>query len=45
MGEIGGNDYNYAFFQATSINQAKNYVPQVVQSIIDAAKVTQFHAF
>ncbi|KAF3334453.1 acetylajmalan esterase-like protein [Carex littledalei] len=38
VGEIGGNDYNYAFFQGASINQAMNYVPQVVQSIIDAAK-------
>ncbi|XP_078181581.1 GDSL esterase/lipase At5g03980-like [Carex rostrata] len=38
VGEIGGNDYNYAFFQEASINQAMNYVPQVVQAIIDAAK-------
>ena len=45
MGEIGGNDYNYAFFQEASINQAMNYVPQVVQAIIDAAKVKRFHAF
>ncbi|KAJ4766058.1 GDSL esterase/lipase [Rhynchospora pubera] len=38
VGEIGGNDYNYAFFQGTSINTAMTYVPQVVQAIVDAAK-------
>jgi hypothetical protein len=44
VGEIGGNDYNYAFFQGTSLKEATNYVPQVVQAIIDAAKVTHCHA-
>ncbi|KAG8089889.1 hypothetical protein GUJ93_ZPchr0011g28520 [Zizania palustris] len=38
VGEIGGNDYNYAFFQGRSIDSIKSYVPQVVTSIMDVAK-------
>ncbi|XP_072950306.1 GDSL esterase/lipase At5g03980-like [Typha angustifolia] len=38
VGEIGGNDYNYAFLQGRSMDEVKSYVPQVVQSIIDASK-------
>ncbi|BAH95292.1 GDSL esterase/lipase At5g03980 [Oryza sativa Japonica Group] len=38
VGEIGGNDYNYAFFQGRSIESMKTYVPQVVRSIMDVAK-------
>ncbi|KAL6659854.1 hypothetical protein ACP70R_002683 [Stipagrostis hirtigluma subsp. patula] len=39
VGEIGGNDYNYAFFQGTrSVEATKAYVPQVVNAIIDVAK-------
>ncbi|KAJ3671819.1 hypothetical protein LUZ60_007898 [Juncus effusus] len=38
VGEIGGNDYNYAFFQGSSLSEAEIYVTQVVQSIIDATK-------
>ncbi|KAL5204241.1 hypothetical protein ABZP36_009112 [Zizania latifolia] len=38
VGEIGGNDYNYAFFQGRSIDSMKTYVPQVVRSIMDVAK-------
>uniref|UniRef100_A0A0D9XSG6 Esterase n=1 Tax=Leersia perrieri TaxID=77586 RepID=A0A0D9XSG6_9ORYZ len=38
VGEIGGNDYNYAFFQGRSIEAMKAYVPQVVRSIMDVAK-------
>lgn len=40
VGEIGGNDYNYAFFQGSSIEAVKAYVPQVVQSIMDVAKAS-----
>ncbi|KAM3347817.1 hypothetical protein ACQJBY_021617 [Aegilops geniculata] len=38
VGEIGGNDYNYAFFQKRSIEAVKAYVPLVVKSIMDVAK-------
>ncbi|XP_062197693.1 acetylajmalan esterase-like [Phragmites australis] len=39
VGEIGGNDYNYAFFQGIrSIQAMKAYVPQVVKTIMDVAK-------
>ncbi|KAM0845358.1 hypothetical protein ACQ4PT_056429 [Festuca glaucescens] len=38
VGEIGGNDYNYAFFQKRSIEAVKSYVPQVVKSIMDFTK-------
>ncbi|XP_039133891.1 acetylajmalan esterase-like [Dioscorea cayenensis subsp. rotundata] len=38
LGEIGGNDYNYAFFGAKSIDQLMNLVPLVVQKITDTAK-------
>ncbi|KAG6479227.1 hypothetical protein ZIOFF_062689 [Zingiber officinale] len=38
MGEIGGNDYNNAFFQGTSIDSVKSFVPQVVDRIVSAAK-------
>lgn len=40
VGEIGGNDYNYAFFQGRSIESMKTYVPQVVRSIMDVAKAS-----
>jgi hypothetical protein len=40
VGEIGGNDYNYAFFQGTrSIDTVKSYVPQVINTIMDVTKV------
>ncbi|XP_062182968.1 GDSL esterase/lipase At5g03980-like [Phragmites australis] len=39
VGEIGGNDYNYAFFQGIrSIEAMKAYVPQVVKTIMDVSK-------
>ncbi|KAK1320336.1 GDSL esterase/lipase [Acorus calamus] len=38
VGEIGGNDYNYAFIGGKSIDEVKTYVPQVVDAIIGAAK-------
>ncbi|KAJ0966317.1 hypothetical protein J5N97_027455 [Dioscorea zingiberensis] len=38
LGEIGGNDYNYAFFQGKQIDEVKDLVPLVVQKIVDTAK-------
>ncbi|TKW00887.1 hypothetical protein SEVIR_8G141900v4 [Setaria viridis] len=39
VGEIGGNDYNYAFFQGIrSIEATKAYVPQVIKTIMNVAK-------
>ncbi|KAL6873689.1 hypothetical protein ACP4OV_013771 [Aristida adscensionis] len=38
VGEIGGNDYNYAFFAQKTIDDAEKLIPGVVQTIIDAAK-------
>lgn len=40
MGEVGGNDYNYAFFGGKSIEEVKNLVPEVVQAIMDATRVS-----
>ncbi|KAH7675506.1 GDSL lipase/esterase protein, partial [Dioscorea alata] len=38
LGEIGGNDYNYAFFEGKQIDEVKNLVPLVVQKITNTAK-------
>ncbi|XP_021715049.1 GDSL esterase/lipase At5g03980-like isoform X1 [Chenopodium quinoa] len=38
MGEIGGNDYNWAFFQKMSITEIYKLVPEVVQAIKLAIK-------
>ncbi|XP_019056136.1 PREDICTED: acetylajmalan esterase-like [Nelumbo nucifera] len=38
VGEIGGNDYIYAFFQGKSIGEIHSYVPHIVQKIKDAAR-------
>ncbi|OVA16264.1 Lipase [Macleaya cordata] len=38
MGEIGGNDYNYAFFQGKPIDEIRTYVPHVVREITDAVR-------
>ncbi|XP_077226987.1 GDSL esterase/lipase At5g45910-like [Tasmannia lanceolata] len=37
VGEIGGNDYNYAFFQGATMEQVRAFVPIVVQAITTAA--------
>ncbi|XP_031269570.1 GDSL esterase/lipase At5g03980-like [Pistacia vera] len=37
VGEIGGNDYNYALFQGKTLEEVKAMVPDVVQAIKDAA--------
>ncbi|PIA50579.1 hypothetical protein AQUCO_01200044v1 [Aquilegia coerulea] len=38
VGEIGGNDYNYGFFQGKSMEEIRSYVPQVVQAITNAVR-------
>ncbi|KAF9600197.1 hypothetical protein IFM89_005021 [Coptis chinensis] len=38
VGQIGANDYNYAFFQGKTMNEVLGYVPEVVQTIKDALK-------
>ena len=44
VGEIGGNDYNYGFLQGTrSIQAMKAYVPQVINAIMDVAKVREYN--
>lgn len=39
VGEIGGNDYNYALFQGKTIEEVRNMVPEVVQIIKEAVQV------
>nr|POE93842.1 gdsl esterase/lipase [Quercus suber] len=36
IGEIGGNDYNFAFLQGKTIEEVRDMVPEVVQAIKDA---------
>ncbi|CAN7069774.1 unnamed protein product [Brassica rapa subsp. trilocularis] len=38
MGEIGGNDYNYGFFQGKSTEEIRSYIPHVVGAIAAAAR-------
>jgi phospholipase/lecithinase/hemolysin len=38
LGEIGGNDYNFALSAGQSINEAKSYVPIVIDTIRQAAE-------
>ena len=46
VGEIGGNDYNYALLQGKSIEQVKtDLVPEVVQEIARAVRVSIFKFF
>ena len=40
MGEIGGNDYNFAFFQGRTMEEAYQLVPDVVRTIKDGIKVS-----
>lgn len=42
MGEIGGNDYNYGFFQGKTIQEIYTYVPYVVGAITSAARVSAY---
>lgn len=38
IGEMGGNDYNYAYSQGKNWDEIQNMVPEVVQVIIDGVK-------
>ncbi|EOA19691.1 hypothetical protein CARUB_v10003448mg, partial [Capsella rubella] len=38
MGEIGGNDYNYGFFQGKPMEEIRSYIPHVVGAITAAAR-------
>ena len=42
VGEIGGNDYNYALFQGKSFDEVRSLTPMVIQTIKDAVKVSFF---
>ena len=42
VGEIGGNDYNYALLQGKSIEQVTSMVSEVVQEITNSIKVFFF---
>ncbi|KAK6917664.1 GDSL lipase/esterase [Dillenia turbinata] len=39
VGEIGGNDFNYPFFQGATIEQVTPIVPLVIQAIVGAIKM------
>jgi len=41
VGEIGANDYNYAFFKGKTLDDAKTYVPTVAGAVTDATEVTE----
>ncbi|KAL5989587.1 hypothetical protein ACLOJK_010480 [Asimina triloba] len=38
VGEIGGNDYNFAFFGGKSVNEIVTYVPEVANAIASAVR-------
>lgn len=40
VGEIGGNDINYALLEGKTIEEAKRMVPEIVESITDAVRVS-----
>jgi hypothetical protein len=40
LGEIGGNDYNFALSSGKSISEAMSYVPAVMDTIKQAAEVS-----
>ncbi|KAI3851204.1 hypothetical protein MKX03_012262 [Papaver bracteatum] len=50
MGEIGGNDYNYAFFQNKPMEEIRTYVPHVVGAITHGVRsdayryISSFHS-
>ena len=39
VGEIGGNDFNFALAQGKPIEEVRNLVPEVVKAIKDAVIV------
>ncbi|PIN18142.1 Chlorogenate--glucarate O-hydroxycinnamoyltransferase [Handroanthus impetiginosus] len=45
VGEVGGNDYNYAIFQGKTMEELTSMVPEVVNAIVDGVrKATSFGA-
>jgi len=40
VGEIGGNDYNFAAFEGKSMEELYDLVPEVVQTIVYVVKVS-----
>lgn len=40
VGETGGNDYNYALVQGKTTEEAHNMVPEVVEIIKNAVRVS-----
>ena len=40
VGEIGGNDNNYALFQGKTIDEVESMVPDVVRAIKEAVRVS-----
>lgn len=40
VGEIGGNDYNFALAQGKTTKEAVNMVPEVVEIIKSAVRVS-----
>ncbi|VVB15139.1 unnamed protein product [Arabis nemorensis] len=38
VGEIGGNDYNYGFFQGKPMEETRSYIPHVVGAITATAR-------
>ena len=44
MGEIGGNDYNFPFFQGRTVGEITTYVPNVISAISSAIKVSPFRS-
>lgn len=39
VGEIGGNDYNYAFFLGKRLEEVQSYVPKVIGAVVAATEV------
>ncbi|XP_070024638.1 acetylajmalan esterase-like isoform X4 [Nicotiana sylvestris] len=39
-GEVGGNEFNYGLLQGKTMNELRNMVPEVVQTIIQGVKMT-----
>jgi hypothetical protein len=39
VGEIGGNDYNYAFFMGKTLLEVQSNVPKVVRVVITETEV------
>lgn len=45
VGEIGGNDFNYAFAARKTLDEIMDMMPDVVQSIMNAVTVSFFSVF